>query len=144
MSVQVKLHPAELFMNWYPRCTKLFLRGAKGASIEKLKELDEDLHDELVKFFDSLGHQFTEYFDSINSSPQFKDLLSRKKRKELEEWEKKQTDIIDEFIDAGKHMGLGNIPSFTYTCFSTGVGTVYKARNNYTGEELDISDYDSW
>jgi hypothetical protein len=50
----VKLHPAEHLMNWLPRHTKLYIRGAKGASIEKLQELDKELHTSFIAFFDDL------------------------------------------------------------------------------------------
>lgn len=33
---------------------------------------------------------------------------------------------------------------FTYSFTPTGLGSVVKVRDNITGEELDVSDYETW
>ena len=54
MSVVVKLHWAERFINWYPFNSKLYVRGARGADHKKARALEKELFDALVPFLDGL------------------------------------------------------------------------------------------
>jgi len=57
MSLTVKLHPAERFLNWFPRHTKLYIRGERGADWPKRNKLDKELFDALVPFLELLRHE---------------------------------------------------------------------------------------
>jgi len=52
--MNVQLHWAERFINWYPFNTKLYVRGAKGADHAKAGALTKELFDALVPFLDKL------------------------------------------------------------------------------------------
>jgi len=52
--VNVKLHWAERFLNWFPFNTKLYIRGERGASQGKASELQRELFHALAPFLDEL------------------------------------------------------------------------------------------
>ena len=52
--MKVTLHWAERFLNWYPFNTKLYIRGARGASQGKAAELQSELFHALAPFLDKL------------------------------------------------------------------------------------------
>lgn len=60
MSINVRLHWAERFINFYPRETKLYLRGARGADHAKAHALEKELFDALVPFLDKLRDEAIE------------------------------------------------------------------------------------
>lgn len=54
--MNVKLHWAERFLNWYPANTKLYVRKSKGVDYDRFK-LDRDLFHQLVPFLDKLRNE---------------------------------------------------------------------------------------
>jgi len=52
--VTVKLSPGERFLNWYPKHTKLYLRGERGRDWAERRALDQELFDELNPFLCAL------------------------------------------------------------------------------------------
>ena len=53
MSLKVKLHWAERFLNWFPYNTRLYIRKKKGQDIEFQRD-GKELFDQLVPFLDNL------------------------------------------------------------------------------------------
>ena len=54
MSITIKKHWAEKFMDWYPFNTKLYIRGEIGADWKKSSRLREELFDQLAPFFEEM------------------------------------------------------------------------------------------
>ncbi len=52
--MQVQMHPAEHFLNWYPRNTKLYIRGERGKDWKQQMALNKELFDQLVPWLDAL------------------------------------------------------------------------------------------
>ncbi len=52
--MQVQMHPAEHFLNWYPRNTKLYIRGERGKDWKQQMALQKELFDQLVPWLDDL------------------------------------------------------------------------------------------
>ena len=48
MSITIKKHPAERFLDWFPHNTKLFIRGERGKNRHELNDLYKELFDQLV------------------------------------------------------------------------------------------------
>jgi len=53
MSITVKLHWAERFLNWYPHNTRLYLRKKKGQEPHFQRD-GKELFDQLAPFLDKL------------------------------------------------------------------------------------------
>ena len=53
MSLVVKKHPAERFLDWYPYNTRLYMRKKKGVE-PHFSHDGKELFDQLVPFFDSI------------------------------------------------------------------------------------------
>ena len=54
MSIVVKYHWAERFINWFPFNTKLYIRGERGKNRNETDRLYKELFDQLVPFLDKL------------------------------------------------------------------------------------------
>ena len=54
MSLKVKKHWAERFMDWYPYNTKLYIRGERGKDWPEMRKLHKELFDQLVVFLDAM------------------------------------------------------------------------------------------
>jgi len=54
MSIVVKLSLAERFLNWYPKHTKLYIRGERGKDWETRRLLDQELVEALNPFLERL------------------------------------------------------------------------------------------
>lgn len=137
MSIQVKKHPAELLMDFITRNTKLYINGSKSASVERLRQLDHELYQQLVRFFEEV-----QVPDSRPAT--FFDLLNVKQKRKLARWERSQDRKIDEMLRTGKWAGRGSIPSYQYIYEPCGIGPVIRVKNNYNGEEVDLTDVSDW
>jgi len=56
MSLRVKLHWAERFLNWYPHNTRLYLRKKKGQEPHFSRD-GKELFDQLAPFLDKLKEE---------------------------------------------------------------------------------------
>lgn len=52
--MNVRLHWAERFLNWFPHHTKLYLRGERGKDMGGRMALQKELFNALAPFFDAL------------------------------------------------------------------------------------------
>ena len=54
MSIKIKKHMAERFIDWYPFHTNLTLKGSYNADWRKHLELNNELFHQLVPFFEEM------------------------------------------------------------------------------------------
>lgn len=52
MSIKVKKHIAERFMDWFPHHTNLYLEGTEDVDWKEASKLREELFHQLVSFFE--------------------------------------------------------------------------------------------
>ncbi len=52
--MNIRLHPAEQFLNYFPRHTQLYVRGERGKSAAETDAIYRKLFHDLVPFFDRL------------------------------------------------------------------------------------------
>lgn len=78
MSLTVKLHWSERFINWYPHNTRLYLRKKKGQEPHFSRD-EKELFDQLTPFLDKLKEEayIQGYRDATKGdNPQYWDELA--------------------------------------------------------------------
>jgi hypothetical protein len=103
MSLEVKLHPAERFLNWFPKHTKLYVRGERGADWPKRNKLDKELFDALVPFLEGLRHEARiEAYERVLATPFDRGETIRQAVEEMRDDEQRKSGAAKERMNASK------------------------------------------